>query len=87
MCKVDEYRFYRIFVAYAANVNDFKLGCKLVLFVDGTHLNGPYQGTMLAACTLDADNHLFNLHTPLFVVKKLKCGCGSWKWLLSVWGV
>jgi len=41
VCEVDECRFYRMFVAYAVNVNGFKLGCKLVLFIDGTHLSGP----------------------------------------------
>lgn len=32
----------------------------MMLFVDGTHLSGPYSGTLLAACALDADNHLFD---------------------------
>ena len=48
VCEVEVCRFYRMFVAYAANINDFKLGYKLVLFVDGTHLSGLYQATMLA---------------------------------------
>lgn len=60
VCEIEGYRLYRMFVAYAANVNGFKLGCRCMLFVDGTHLSGPYKGTVLEACALDADNHLFN---------------------------
>jgi len=59
-CEVEESRFQRMFVAYVANINGFKLGCRKMLFVDGCHLSGPYKGAMLAACALDADNHLFN---------------------------
>ena len=47
-------------VAYAANVNDFKLGCRKILFVYNTHLRGPYKGTLLATYVLDTNNHLFN---------------------------
>jgi len=35
VCEVDGCKFYRMFVAYVANVNSFKLGCRLVLIVDG----------------------------------------------------
>ena len=59
-CMVNVSRFNRKFVIYAANVNDFKLWCRMILVVDGTRLNGPFKGTLVAACTLDADNHLFN---------------------------
>jgi len=31
-----------------------------MLFVDGTHLSGPYEGTMLVAIALDANNHIFD---------------------------
>jgi len=32
-----------------------------MLFVDRTHLSGPYEGTMLAAVALDANNHVFDV--------------------------
>lgn len=38
VCEVDECRFYRMFVAYATNINGFKLGCRLVLFVGSYYL-------------------------------------------------
>jgi len=34
-------------VAYATNINGFKLGCHMMLFVDGCHLSGLYKRTML----------------------------------------
>ena len=61
-----------MFVAYAANVNDFKIGCRKILCVDGTHLSGPYKGTLVAACTLDVDNHLFNLPMADCMVRKIE---------------
>ena len=30
-------------------------------FVDGSHLSGPYEGTLLAVVALHADNHLLNV--------------------------
>ena len=47
-------------MAYATNINGFKLGCRMILFVYGCHLSGLYKGTLLAVCALHADNHLFN---------------------------
>ena len=71
VCEVNGCRFYRMFVAYAANINGFKHGCRLVLFVDVTHLSGTYQGMMLAACTLDEDNHLFNFAYAIVCGEKI----------------
>jgi len=45
-CEVEDSRFQRMFVAYAANINGFKLGCCMMLFVDGCHLSGPYKGVL-----------------------------------------
>jgi len=80
VCEVDGCRFYRMFVAYATNVNGFKLGCRIVLFVDGTHLSVPYQGTMLASCALNADNHIFNLAYAIIYGEKIK----EWVWFLEM---
>jgi len=37
-CEVEDSRFQKMFVAYATNINGFKLGCRMMLFVDGCHL-------------------------------------------------
>jgi len=46
--------FKRMFVAFGASLNSFILGCKKRLFIDGTHLSGLYEGTMLVVMALDA---------------------------------
>ena len=60
LCKVDGSRFNRMFGAHITNVNYFKFGCRMILTVDSTHLSRPYKMTLLAACAVDADNHLFS---------------------------
>ena len=36
-----------MFVALVASLNGFILGCRNILFVDGEHLSGPYDGMLL----------------------------------------
>ena len=80
VCEVKDGRFYKMFIAYAANVNGFKLWCRLVLFVDGTHMSGPYKGTLLAVCALDADNHLFNFAYAIVYGEKVE----EWVWFIEM---
>jgi len=40
-CELEGSRFRRLFIAYDASLNGFILGCRKILFVDGTHLSGP----------------------------------------------
>jgi len=74
--ELDGCRFKRMFVAYGACLNGFILGSKKMVFVDGTHLSGPYEGTLLAAIALDADNHILNLRMQLWGAKQMRTGCG-----------
>jgi len=78
-CEVEGSRFIRMFIAYAANVNGFKLGCRKILFMDGCHLSRPYKGTLLAACGLDADNHLFNFAYGIVCGEVIE----KWVWFLQ----
>ncbi|XP_054816860.1 uncharacterized protein LOC129316459 [Prosopis cineraria] len=54
-------RFERLFIAYGCSIKGFLLGARPILYVDGCFLSGPYQGTLLATSTYDADNELFPL--------------------------
>ncbi|XP_054808723.1 uncharacterized protein LOC129310838 [Prosopis cineraria] len=54
-------RFERLFIAYGYSIKGFLLGARPILYVDGCFFSGPYQGTLLAASTYDADNELFPL--------------------------
>ena len=80
VCEVEDCRFYRMFIVYVANVNVFKLGYRLVLFVDGAHLSGPYKGTLLAVCALDADNHLFHFAYAIVYGEKVE----EWVWFIEM---
>ncbi|XP_028755677.1 uncharacterized protein LOC114715038 [Neltuma alba] len=49
-------RFERVFIAYGACVEGFLNGARPILYVDGTHLSGPYKGTLLSASAYDTDD-------------------------------
>jgi len=50
-----------------------------MLFVNATHLKGPYKGTMFAAIALDANNHLFNVAHAIVVVENND----EWLWFMT----
>ncbi|OMO65568.1 Zinc finger, PMZ-type [Corchorus capsularis] len=54
-------RFAQLFIAYGSSIVGFVHGCQPILFIDGCHLSGPYRGTLLSACAIDADNQIFPL--------------------------
>ena len=59
--ELDGCRFKRMFVSLGAALKCFIMRCRKMLFVDETHLSGPYEGTLLTAVALDADNHVFDV--------------------------
>jgi len=69
-----------MFVAYGAALNGFILGCRKMLFMEGMHLSSPYEGTLMAAITLDADNDLFDISYAI-VLGDMK---EEWLWFLTV---
>uniref|UniRef100_A0A803N8W1 MULE transposase domain-containing protein n=1 Tax=Chenopodium quinoa TaxID=63459 RepID=A0A803N8W1_CHEQI len=48
--------FKKIFISFDALYNGFLSGCRPFIGVDGTHLRGRYEGTLLVAASLDGDN-------------------------------
>ncbi|XP_028773768.1 uncharacterized protein LOC114730821 [Neltuma alba] len=50
--------FERVFIAYGCCIEGFMVGARHILYIDGTHLSGPYKGTLLSASAYDADNEL-----------------------------
>ena len=69
-----------MFIAYGAALNGFILGCQKMLFVDGTHLSGPYEGTLMAVIAQDADNHLFDIAYRIVSGETKE----EWLWFLTV---
>ena len=43
-CELEGSRFRHSFIAYGASLNEFILGCRKILFADGTHLSGRTRG-------------------------------------------
>jgi len=68
-----------MFVALGASLNGFILGCMNIMFVDGTHLSGPYEGTLLGAVGLDADNHLFDVAYAIVSTENKD----DWEWFMT----
>jgi len=68
--------FKRMFVTFGAFLNGFILGCRKMLFVNGTHLSGSYEETLLVTVASDVDNCIFMSRMRLLEEKPVKIGCG-----------
>ena len=77
--ELDGCRFKQMFVALGASLNGFIIGCRNILFMDGAHLCGPYEGSLLGAVGLDADNHLLDVAYAIVLSDNNE----DWVWFLS----
>ncbi|KAK8714245.1 hypothetical protein V6N13_149438 [Hibiscus sabdariffa] len=59
VCKLDEGRFERLYLCMQAMNDGFKVGCRPIIGLDGCHLKGYYQGHLLAAMGIDADDSIY----------------------------
>ncbi|KAK8705818.1 hypothetical protein V6N13_049407 [Hibiscus sabdariffa] len=59
VCKLDEGRFERLYLCMQAMKDGFKAGCRPIIGLDGCHLKGYYQGHLLAAMGIDADDSIY----------------------------
>ncbi|XP_028780352.1 uncharacterized protein LOC114736641 [Neltuma alba] len=57
--------FECVFIAYRCCIESFVAGARHVLYIDRSHLSGPYKGTLLSAFAYDADNELFPFATAI----------------------
>ena len=55
------------------------LGSRPIIYIDGCHLRGPYQGTLLAVSAYDADNDLYPFAYALVGAETYK----DWLWFLQ----
>ena len=53
--------FKRIFISFGAMIVGFTRGCRPFIGVDGCFLKKPYEGVLLTAMALDANNGYFSL--------------------------
>ncbi|XP_042481118.1 uncharacterized protein LOC122061736 [Macadamia integrifolia] len=71
--------FKRCFVCYEASKRGFLNGCRPFIGLDGCHLKGKFEGTLLAAISVDGNNGLFPL---AYAVVESECK-DSWLWFLQ----
>ncbi|XP_047264685.1 uncharacterized protein LOC107864895 [Capsicum annuum] len=70
--------FLYIFVALTSFIQGFD-HCRPVIVVDASHLRGLYNGTFVAACTMDEAGHIFSLAYGVLDSEK----DASWSWFFE----
>ncbi|KAM6599242.1 hypothetical protein CsatA_018851 [Cannabis sativa] len=74
----DDNSFKYLFVALDASIKGWKK-CKPIIVVDGTFLKSTYGGTLLSACTQDANGHIFPLAFSVVDSENKN----SWQWFFT----
>ncbi|KAK9252263.1 hypothetical protein V1507DRAFT_436515 [Lipomyces tetrasporus] len=77
-------KFYSLFVSYASSIEGIK-HCRPLTALDGTHLMSKYQGILLIAVGVDADNHFFPLAFGVVKAEIVRIGSGSWNMFALAW--
>ncbi|KAL9674544.1 hypothetical protein QQ045_030816 [Rhodiola kirilowii] len=67
----------RVFWAFDECIHAFK-HCRPILSIDGTHMYGKYDGKLLVACSLDANNGVL----PVVFVLVESENTSSWSWFM-----
>lgn len=70
--------FHRVFVSFQASVFGFLEACRPLVFLDSMPLKSKYQGTLLAATSMDGDDEVFPL---AFAVVDAESD-DNWEWFL-----
>ncbi|MFQ6634858.1 hypothetical protein Gotur_012045 [Gossypium turneri] len=72
--------FKRYYVCFDALSRGWKVGCRLLIGLDGCFLKGPLKSEFLATVGKDANNQMFPI---AWVVVEVEC-TDSWTWFLSL---
>ncbi|XP_024957371.2 uncharacterized protein LOC107177619 [Citrus sinensis] len=73
-------KFQRFMLSFVALKNGFINGCRWFIGLDGYHLKGYFEGVLLSAVALDANNGIF-----LIAICICESECAdSWKWFLAI---
>ncbi|KAL9667632.1 hypothetical protein QQ045_001995 [Rhodiola kirilowii] len=68
----------RVFWAFSQAIDGFT-HCRPVISIDATHLNGKWNGILMIAVALDADNEILPLAYALVESENID----SWKWFMT----
>ncbi|KAK8631685.1 hypothetical protein V6N13_028467 [Hibiscus sabdariffa] len=79
ICKLDNRVFERIYICLQACKDGFKAGCRPIISIDGCFLKGHFQGYLLAAVGIDANDCIY----PLAYVVVESENTSSWCWFLQ----
>ncbi|KAK8696362.1 hypothetical protein V6N13_001498 [Hibiscus sabdariffa] len=80
VCKLDERKYERLYICMQAMKDGFKAGCRPIIGLDGCHLKGYFQGHLLAAVGIDADDSIYPIS---FAVVESE-NQSSWCWFLEL---
>ncbi|KDP28012.1 hypothetical protein JCGZ_19092 [Jatropha curcas] len=75
----DDSSFHRLFVSFHASITGFEQGCRPLIFLDSVPLNSKYQGMLLAAISIDADDGIFPIAFGVIDAET----DDNWHWFLS----
>ncbi|KAL9232176.1 hypothetical protein vseg_007315 [Gypsophila vaccaria] len=92
----DQKKYFKaMFISFKPWIMGFLRGCRPIIGVDGCHLKGRYNGMLLSAMTLDANNNLYCIGYAIvgketteswqYFFRNLKLafqqvGCVKWDW-------
>ncbi|KAK8656526.1 hypothetical protein V6N13_098473 [Hibiscus sabdariffa] len=80
ICKLDERKFESLYICMQAMKDGFKAGCRPIIGLDGCHLKGYYQGHLLAAVGIDADDSIYPISFAVIESENQS----SWCWFLEL---
>ncbi|KAK8617871.1 hypothetical protein V6N13_080776 [Hibiscus sabdariffa] len=80
VCHLDNRLFVRMYVCLKACKDGFRAGCRPLICLDGCFLKGHYQGWLLAAVGIDANDCIYLL---AFAVVESETR-DSWTWFLKI---
>ncbi|MQL93096.1 hypothetical protein Taro_025736 [Colocasia esculenta] len=78
---VDEetHRFKSYFLCFAACAYGYEVGCRPLIFLDGSHITDKMQGVILAASALNGNDELFTIAFAIADSETYE----NWKWFLN----
>ncbi|EPS60214.1 hypothetical protein M569_14589, partial [Genlisea aurea] len=73
-------RFQRFYCCFSAIKHGFKVGCRPLFGIDGCFLKGKYEGQIVAAVGMDANNNIYPIAYGLVERENQE----TWEWFLDL---
>ena len=59
-CSNDSH-FEQLFIAHVVSIKGFIMGCRPIIYIDSSHMSGPYDGALFSATIYDANDNMLTL--------------------------